>query len=100
MDQADEFVWVAVRVADGSGSYAEYRGQMAVEVFRRITINEMATGWFALESVVWERDREDLPQSVAGRVRGYGDISYFRVENLARIILLADSLGQKLRPRD
>ena len=94
MDDSD-FVWVSVRVSDGSAHVGEYRGQMAVNVFQQITSNELNNGWFALESVSWERDREEVLQSVVGVPWGYGDTTYFRIENLLRIIPLSDSFVQK-----
>jgi hypothetical protein len=100
MDLSPDFVWVAARVVDGGGSIREYRGRMDVDVFRQITMNELTTGWFALESVIWERDREDVPQNVVGENWGYGDVTYFRIENLIRIILLSDAFVRKLHPSE
>jgi len=95
MDSFSDYVWVAIRVSDGSGTTPEYRGRMNVEVFRQITMNELHAGWFALESVIWERDRHDIPQSEVGADWGYGDVTYFRAENLVRIILLSDEFVRR-----
>ena len=98
MEPSPDFVWVAVRVSDGSTNLPEYRGRMNVDVFRQITMNELTHGWFALESVTWEANRQDVPQSVVGAEWGYGDVTFFRVESLCRIIMLSDSFVRRVRP--
>lgn len=92
----NRYVWVAVRVSDGINQGAEYRGRMDADVFEQITSNEMTSGWFRLDSILWERDRVDVPQSEAGQAWGYGDTSFFRVEWLARIVVLSEAFVQSV----
>jgi hypothetical protein len=92
----DDYVWVAVRVIEPSGQMPEFRGRLAMNVFDRIISNEMTAGWFALESVRCDQDGRDIPQKEAGKIWGYGEVSFFRVENLARIILLSDGYVRSL----
>lgn len=94
----DDCVWVAVRVFDGEAGnqVSEHRGQMPVDVFRRITMNEMTEGWFGLDCVHWDRDGEPVLMNVAGRKWGYGSTVYIRVDRVTRIILLDDAFVSKL----
>lgn len=89
-------VWVAVRVADGINDAAEYRGRIDADVFEQITSNELTSGWFRLDSILWERDRADVPQSEAGQAWGYSNTSFFRIESLARIVVLSDAFAESV----
>ena len=91
-------VLVAIRMHDGNNAgYSETRGVIDAELLRQVLAGERTNGWFAIEDCHWEQGGQTVRQSVAGRTWGYGDTTYVRLENVLRIIPLAEGLPAKQR---
>jgi hypothetical protein len=93
-------VWVAIRVVDKGVGQAptEYYGTMERKVFVGMLNTTVPSGFLELEHVAVMLNGRLTPMSEEaenGAKYGYGDVAYFRVETVLRIVLLSDEFPKE-----
>jgi hypothetical protein len=90
-------VWVAIRVIDKGPAQlgSEYYGSVEKKVFQAMLASTNPTGFLKLNHVAWLSNGKIVPladpSNSGGANFGYGDVVYFRIDTIFRIVSLNDT---------
>jgi hypothetical protein len=95
---AEMWVAIAATIRGLGESPVEYYGALDRKVFEETLTRTMPSGFLKLTHVAWFEGGQlkRLTESTeAGTTRGYGDVMYFRVETVTRIVELDNGFVKK-----